>query len=154
MPVLRIGLNYRTKFFSALHPLFFLLISLPTLSLHCWSSGAISPSDPAPLRGRVAPSASSAPGLFSGAPPQRSFPSWGPLTLTQILLEEKRHSPERVARNHARVEQVVLFQVDRKHHQEFRAVLFPFFREDLHRFPVGVQAVSPYQRKTTRPMGS
>ena len=55
---------------------------------------------------------------------------------------------------HARVEKVVLFQDDRKHRQEFQAVLFPFSREDLHRFPLRVQAVSPYRRKTPRPMGS
>ena len=61
--------------------------------------------------------------------------------------------PRAGARNHARVKQVVLFQDDRKHHQEFRAVLFPFSREDLHRFPLRVQAVSPYRRKPQDPWG-
>ena len=87
-------------FFSDLHV-------LVSLSFHRWSSGAFSPGDPAPWKGRVDSSASSAPEFFSGAPPQWSLPFWGPLVLAQILPEEERHSPERVlARNHARVDQV------------------------------------------------
>ena len=36
---------------------------------------------------------------FLVLPPQRSLPFWGALALAQILPEEKRPSPERVARN-------------------------------------------------------
>ena len=62
---------------------------------HRWSSGAFSPIDPAPWKGKVPPSASSAPD-FLVSPTSGGFRSGGPLALAQILPEEKRHSPERV----------------------------------------------------------
>ena len=120
---------------------------------HRWSSGAFSPSDPAPWKGKVPPSASSAPD-FLVSPTSGGFRSGGPLALAQILPEENRHSPERVLETTQGSKQAVLCQDDRKHRQEFRSVLFPFSREDLHRFPLRVQAASPYRRKTPRPMGS
>ena len=54
---------------------------------------------------------------------------WGPLALVTTFARGKAALPR--AGNPPRVEQVVLFQVDRKHHQEFRAVLFPFSRRGL-----------------------
>ena len=91
--------------------------------------------------------------FLCGALPAEQSPVLGTVDPRANFARGKTSLPER-ARNHARVEQVVLFQDDRKHHQGFPAVLFPFSREDVHRFPLRVQAVFPYRRKTPRPMGS
>ena len=103
-------------------------------------SGAFSPSDPAPWKGRVAPSASSAPVFWCS--PQRSLPSWGPLTLGQILPEKKRASQSGLLETTQGSSRYVLFQDDRKHRQEFRAVLFPFFSRGLA--PVPPQSTSGF----------
>ena len=56
-----------------------------------WS---FSPSGP-PVDRKGSSPAASAPD-FLVLPQQGSLPFWGPLALAQILLEEERHSPERV----------------------------------------------------------
>ena len=86
-------------------------------------------------------------------------PQWRPSVLGTIdpranFARVQTALPRAGARNHARVEQVVLFQVDLFAPSGVPAVLLPFFREDIHQFPLRVQAVSPYWRKTPRPMGS
>ena len=109
IPVLLNWNNYLTAIFFLF---FFALFFLFGFARSCfrlfpqvvlWS---IFPSDPAPWKGRVDSSASRAPELFSGAPPQWTPPFWGPLVLEQISPEEKRHSPKQGATNHARVDQV------------------------------------------------
>ena len=118
------------------------------------STGAFAPATQFPGRGKWL-SCVEHTRLVSGAPPQWSLPFWGPLALaTKFLPEEKRRSPERVARKPTRVKQVVPLQVDRKHPSGVLAVLFLFFREDIHQFTLSVQAVSPCQRKTPRPKRS
>ena len=72
----------------------------------------------------------------------------------QVLPEEKRHSPERVARKPRKGPAGSSLSGWPQAPSGVPAVLFPFSREDLHRFPLRVQAVSPYRRKTPRPMGS
>ena len=99
-----VGINYLTIIFSFL--LACLLACLLAFSFHRWSLWGIYPqrSNPVEGVGRILLCVECT--RLSGAPPQRSLPFWGPLALAQILPEEKRPSPERVARNHARVEQV------------------------------------------------
>ena len=67
-----------------------------------------------------------APDFFSGPPPQWSLPFWGALALAQTLPEENRPPQSGLLEIHARVEQVVVFQDDRMHRQEFRQSSFPF----------------------------
>ena len=78
----------------------------------------------------------------SGVPPQRRLPFWGTIDPRANFAQGKTALPRAGARNHARVEQVVLFQVDREHHQEFRQSSFPFLERsctgspsDFKRFP-------------------
>ena len=145
LPFFHIGKNYWTLI---LFFLFYLLL-VPFLSI-VGPSGAFSPSEP-PWKGKVPPLRRAHQTFWCSLARECSVQV--PLALAQILLEEKRPSQSGLLENHARVEQVVPFQDDHKHRQEFRAVLFPFSREDLHRFPLRVRAVSPYRRKTPGPMG-
>ena len=157
----QIGINYSTGFFSFSFLLVHSFFSCFSLLFFCslppstvGPSGAFSTSDPAPWKGRVtllrrAHQTCVLVLLHSGV--FRSGDRWP----SRKFCTRKSGPPQSgLLEIHARVQQVVLFQDDRMHRQEFRAVLFPFYREDLHRFSLRVQAVSPYRRKTPRPMGS
>ena len=50
-------------------------------------------------------------------------------------LPEEKRPPGRGARKPPRVRRVIPCQVGRKYRQGVPAVLFPFFREDIHQFP-------------------
>ena len=56
-------------------------------------------SDPAPRERRASPLRGAHQTICSGAPPQRSLPFCTPVALAQILPEENRSFPDRVARN-------------------------------------------------------
>ena len=148
LTVFQIRTNYLTQIF-----LFFLFSSFFSFwfSLFHSCSGAFSPSDLAPWKGS-APSAWRAPD-FLVLPPQRRLPFWGALALAQILPEEKQPSPERVARNPPRVEQVVLFQVDHKHRQEFRQSSFPFLERTFTGSPSEYKRFPPTGEKPQDPWG-
>ena len=93
--------------------------------------------------------------LLSGTPPQWSLPFGEErMSSRQILPEEKRHFPERVARNPRKGRAGSSLSGWPQAPSGVPAVLLPFFWEDIHQFPLRVQAVSPYRRKTPRPMGS
>ena len=79
-----------------------------------------------------------------------------PFTLGQILPERKRAFPERVAGKPRKGRAGSSLSGWPQAPSGVPAVLFPFSREDFHRFPVRAQAVSPYRRKTLGawPMGS
>ena len=150
LPVFQIGVNCFTRIF--LFILFRFLFLFSCFPSYSWSSGAFS-QRPSPVEGEG--------NLFcvertrlSDAPPQRRLPFWGPLALAQILPEEKRHSPERIARNPRKGPAGSSLSGWPQAPSGVPAVLFPFSWEDVHRFPLRVQAVSPYRRKTPRPMGS
>ena len=89
-------------------------------------------------------------------PLRRSLPVLGTASPPGNLPEEKRPSPGRGAGKPPRVRKVIPRQVGRKYRQGgVPAVLFPFFREDMHQFPpIRVQAVSPVRRKPRDPWGS
>ena len=128
---------------------FFNFLFFPPLST-VGSSGAFGSSDPAPS------AASSTPDLFSGAPPQRKLPSWGPVYPRTNFAGEKTSLPERVAGKPRKGRAGSSLSGWPQAPSGVPTVLFPFSREDLHRFPVRAQAVSPYRRKTLGawPMGS
>ena len=94
-------------------------------------------------------------GVPSGIPPLRwSLPFWVSASPPGCLPEEKRTPPGRGARKPPRVRRVLPCQVARKYRQGVPAVLLPFFREDIHRFPIRVRAVSPSGSKPRDPWGS
>ena len=131
------GENFSSFFLLLFFSLFFFwLVCLLLLALffHSWSSGAFSPvTQP---RGRAWCLSCGERTRFSGVPQQ-----WRPLTLAQILPEEKRHSPERVLETTQGSSRYFPFQVDRKHRQEFRQSSFPFPRG---RSPVPPQSTSAF----------
>ena len=79
---------------------------------------------------------------LSGAPAQWSLPFWGPWTLAQILPEEKRHSPERVARNPRKGPAGSSLSGWPQVPSGVPAVLFPFFSRG--RSPVLPQSTSGF----------
>ena len=161
LAVFQIGINYFDgKFVSSCAVLVFICIFFAFLFcflLSCFSLSPggplwrVLPQRPIPVAGEGWLSCGERAPDFLVLPPQRSLRFRGPLALATSFARGKTALPR--AGNPPRVVQVVPFQVDRKHRQEFRAVLFPFSREDWHRFSLRMQAILPYRRKTPRPMG-
>ena len=86
--------------------------------------------------------------IFWCSPTVESPPFWETVRPSALVLpEEKRTSPERVARNPRKGPAGSSLSGWPQAPSGVPAVLLPFFREDMHRFSFGVQAVSPYRRK-------
>ena len=135
LPVFQIGLNYPTIFFSLfLFAFFLLLFLLLSLLFHSLSSGAFSPSDPAPWKGRVT--------LLRRA--HQTFwcsravesPVLGDRGPSRKFCPRKNGRPHNgLLESHARVEQVSSLSGWPQAPSGVPAVLFPFFREDVHGSP-------------------
>ena len=152
IPVLQFGINFGKfslffifGFFPFLFLLFFysFFFALSSFhSFHSWSAGAFSPSDPAPWKGRVTHlrRAHQIYFWYSSAVESSVLGTVGP---SRKCCPRKSGTPQSgLLEIHARVQQVVLFQVDRKHRQEFRQSSFPFLERtftgspsEYERFP-------------------
>ena len=99
-----------------------------TVALHSWANQTITSGTPPP--------AEESPVLGGAGPPGN-------------LPEEKRPPSVRGAGKPPRVKRVIPRQVGRKYHQGVLAVLFPFFREDIHQFPL--QSTSGFSLREKNP---
>ena len=103
------------------------------------------------MEGEGAPSASSAPDSLV-LPRSGGFRS-GDRLPSRKCCPRKTALPRAGARNHAKVEQVVLFQVDRKHRQEFRQFSFPFLERTFTGSPSEYKRFPPTGEKPQDPWG-
>ena len=162
IPVLQFGINYCkfSPFFGFFFPFLFLLFfcsfffALSSFhSFHSWSAGAFSPSDPAPWKGRVTHlrRAHQIYFWYSSAVESSVLGTVGP---SRKCCPRKSGTPqERVARNPRKDPAGSSLSGWPQAPSGVPAVLFPFSREDVHRFPLRVRAVSPYRRKPQDPWG-
>ena len=85
--------------------------------------------------------------------PQWRLPVLGTIDPRANFARGKTALPRAGARNHARVEQVVLFQVDRKHRQEFRQSSFHFSGRTYTSSPLEYKRFPPTGEKPQDPWG-
>ena len=140
--VFHIGINYLRAIF-----LFLLSLAFPSFS----TVGPLEHLAPSTQRGLSCVEHTRLSIWYS--PAVESSPFWGPLVLAQILPEEKQPSPERVARNPRKGPAGSHLSGWPQAPSGVPAVLLPFFREDIHQFPLRVQAVPPTGEKPPDPWG-
>ena len=150
LPVFQIGINY--FWLGHFFQLFFFLLFLscfPTLSLR-----GVLPQRPSPVEGEgdspVARASDCCPlPLRSGV-----SPSGGTESPRDKFCPRKNGTPQSgLLEIHARVEQVFLFQVDRKHRQEFRQSSFPFSGRTYTSSPSEYERFPPTGEKPQDPWG-